>query len=120
MLSAYFCLILALSTSMLPCSGWSQSKVKEQVGHKMSEKYYEGSFLIFNCDHRHWACVDQSSYEDCQGLRKESLQKEYPERPPCAPIANLNTIERCILEQKKLIEGNKEFSFCEAKERTLK
>ncbi len=61
----------------------------------ISNKYFAGSFLIYDCEEKHWVCVLEEDYKICDDKRKESVQKK-ERKLSCAPIGELPTKRSCF------------------------
>ncbi len=80
-------------------------------GLELSEKYNQGSFLIYDCKDSHWVCVVMEQFNDCKKQRdneKENLLTEYS----CAPLKEYSTKKDCFKAQKKLINSRDASLLC--------
>lgn len=77
---------------------------------RISDKYRAGSSLIYDCQERHFACVNQTSYEQCGERRDVSLEKRRAILS-CAPLKHFDNLDKCIEELYRVIHSavNKEF-----------
>ncbi|HAZ12425.1 MAG: hypothetical protein A2X86_15920 [Bdellovibrionales bacterium GWA2_49_15] len=66
---------------------------------RISLKYFEGEFLIYDCKSRHFACVDQPSFERCKTARKEGLDTKAERVLACAPLKMFSKFSDCAKEQ---------------------
>ena len=66
---------------------------------RISRKYYEGEFLIYDCKSRHFACVNELSYERCKIARKEGLDSKAERVLECAPLRVFSNFTSCAQEQ---------------------
>ena len=63
---------------------------------KISKKYMQGSYLLYDCEDRHYACVDKSDFITCQAKRKVTLREGVDFRFNCAPLKKFDTAVLCI------------------------
>lgn len=66
---------------------------------RISRKYSEGDFLIYDCKERHFACVDPLSYEKCENARKLGLDTKAEKVLACAPLKKFSNFYDCAKEQ---------------------
>ncbi len=78
---------------------------------RISNKYYLGEYLIFDCEDRHFACVNALSFDLCKDWRKEDLKK-YRSKLRCAHLKKFFSQEACFQEQMKQIHESKFKLFC--------
>ncbi|MES2525763.1 MAG: hypothetical protein V4598_01695 [Bdellovibrionota bacterium] len=67
----------------------------EMKTDNISDKYFAGAFLIYDCEEKHWVCVLEENYRYCEEQRKESVQKK-ERQLPCAPIGEFPTKRSCF------------------------
>ena len=78
----------------------SLGKERKEKSTKISKYFREGSYLIYDCEERHYACVSQEGHDLCQQWRRESYRRRDPIFS-CAPLKNYKGIAGC---QAKLYE----------------
>ncbi len=61
----------------------------------ISDKYFAGAFLIYDCEEKHWVCVMEIDYKSCEKKRKESLDK-FAKYLSCAPIGQFPSKKGCF------------------------
>ena len=77
----------------------------------ISEIYREGAFLIYDCQDRHFACVDQKGFGYCSDLRQSAMSlKKYD--LPCAPLKEFSSMDECVQMQYRLIYSVVDKGFC--------
>lgn len=67
----------------------------------ISDKYVAGPYLIYDCQDKHWVCVEESFFEECRTMREEDKrQKKTFAR--CAPVGEFEVKFSCFQEQLRL------------------
>lgn len=61
----------------------------------ISEKYFAGAFLIYDCEEGHFVCVYPEDYKACESKRAEAIKKK-EKNLPCAPIGEFPTKRSCF------------------------
>jgi hypothetical protein len=69
-----------------------------------SEKYYAGSYLIYDCRDLHWVCADEASNKKCVKKRKLDILKEMPVLS-CIPVKKFKTIKGCIRKKQTVVNN---------------
>lgn len=93
------------------------------VDDVISEKYDTGPYLIYDCEDKHWVCVQPSYFENCKKQRKRDLASAEKLHHSCSPIGKFPTKKSCFQRQLFLtthFHGNR---FCikdEWKEKNVK
>ncbi|MGB0453583.1 MAG: hypothetical protein ACPGJV_07690 [Bacteriovoracaceae bacterium] len=82
-----------------------------RVGPPISLKYHRGSFLIYDCISRHFACVRQENYADCEKRVAQETENQSL-KFSCAPLRAYTTQEECFKKQKELVHRVVDKSFC--------
>lgn len=80
-------------------------------GKTISLRFKDGRNLIYECDDRHYVCVDDDGYEKCQFIRKNRKIGQF-ENLGCAPLTIFDEVEDCFEKQKELISTTKKTPFC--------
>ena len=83
----------------------------DPVSDNFSDKYEGGAFLIYDCVDKHWVCVLESYYSECQELRDKDIQSKKITLG-CAPIGKFETKKSCFQRQLYMIGQNYETRFC--------
>jgi hypothetical protein len=78
---------------------------------RISDKYRAGSSLIYDCAERHFACVNQTSYEQCEERRAVSLEKRRAILS-CAPLKHFANLDLCVEELYRVIHSSVNKEFC--------
>ncbi len=91
---------------------WS-SVVLAQTGERerISNRYYKGPVLIYDCRDRHFVCVDQVSADDCHQGRTEALKKNRFDLV-CAPLKVFKTEPECVAEHYRRVHEGVDKSWC--------
>lgn len=79
--------------------------------YQIDIKYRGGSNLIFDCQSRHYACVDTESFNKCIDKRNYNYSFDAPELA-CAPLKRFLTKEECVLYQYNVQERSPKLFFC--------
>ncbi|MBI2521189.1 MAG: hypothetical protein HYV97_12250 [Bdellovibrio sp.] len=79
---------------------------------RISRKYSEGEFLIYDCQSRHFACVDEASYQRCKSERKTGLDTKASRVLPCAPLKFFSKFADCTKKQYVLQHRRHNKSMC--------
>lgn len=83
----------------------------DPVADNFSSKYEGGAYLIYDCVDKHWVCVLESYYLDCEKLRSEDLDNNKLDLS-CAPIGSFETKKSCFQRQLYMVSQNYETRFC--------
>lgn len=78
---------------------------------RISNKWYRGSFLIYDCSLGNYVCVNDISFEECQLQRKEDLDAQHVNLS-CTPFKRFKTQELCFKYQYEKIHNQLPKSFC--------
>ncbi len=89
----------------------AQFVIEAERGKRLSDEYYQGSSLIYDCLNKHWVCVDRPNFEKCQKLRNETRVNKLLNLP-CAPVKAFNSIDECVAEQNRQVTLPKIKDFC--------
>jgi hypothetical protein len=81
----------------------------------ISENYEAGPFLIYDCKEKHWTCVLESYYRNCEKSRsKDNHEKKL--KMDCAAVAEFPNKKSCFQQQLFLVSRNMGTKFCVGKE----
>lgn len=83
----------------------------EMKTDNISEKYFAGSFLIYDCEEKHWVCVLKEDYKTCEDKREASIEKK-ERHLPCAPIGEFPTKRSCFQRELYLVGQAHGHRFC--------
>lgn len=87
------------------------STLRRRLEPRLSNKYYRGRYLVYDCIDRHYACVNLPSFYNCRELRvKEIGNKEI--MLSCAPLKQYKTQKECFDANYRLIHRVTNKSFC--------
>ncbi len=77
---------------------------------RISNEYFQGQYLIYDCRQRHYVCVNSASFDKCRGRRDEALD-ERRFLLPCAPLLEFKSQKECFQEHYKQVHqlGNRKF-----------
>ncbi len=106
---------------------WSDNQPKSLAGFDpktdlIADNYEAGPYLIYDCEEKHWVCVMEEFYKECEEKRKNDL-KENGLYHSCAPIGLFPTKKSCFQRQLFLTTHNHGKRFCirdEWKEKNIK
>ncbi|MFN8370185.1 MAG: hypothetical protein U0T83_06120 [Bacteriovoracaceae bacterium] len=90
---------------------FAQNVIDDERGKRLSINYYQGSALIYDCNNKHWVCVDKMNYEKCQKERNDYRIKKFLNLP-CAPLKVFSSVEACLAEQNRQVTLPKRKDFC--------
>lgn len=77
----------------------------------IAENYEAGPFLIYDCVEKHWTCVMESYYKDCQAKREKDIHEKKLDLT-CAPIASMGNKKSCFQKQLFMVSQNFGTRFC--------
>ena len=78
----------------------------------ISRDYYQGEFLIYDCEKGSFVCVNERGFQMCKGKREgDRYLKKISYR--CAPLKKYKTQKDCFAAQLKFVNHPKKKSFCE-------
>ncbi len=83
----------------------------DPINDVVSDKYLTGPYLIYDCVEKHWTCVVQDNFKECQDARVEDL-KIIQKDLRCAPFEKLPTKKACLQRQLYLVGQNMGTRFC--------
>jgi hypothetical protein len=106
--------IMTVILMILSFSAWSQDKILAGFDPNtdiISDNYDAGKYLIYDCAAKHWACVDESHYKECQDKRRsdQAVESFYHS---CAPLGIFPTKKSCFQRQSFLVTHNHGYRFC--------
>jgi hypothetical protein len=85
--------------------------LRKRLEPRLSDKYYRGRYLIYDCEKRFFACVNLPSFYNCRELRqKEKDLKEV--LLSCAPLKQFKSQKDCFDVNYSLIHRVTNKSFC--------
>jgi hypothetical protein len=77
----------------------------------ISENYEAGPFLIYDCEDKHWVCVLEEYYKECQEKRESDLLHQKV-KVRCASVAEFPTKKACFQKGLFLTSQNQGTRFC--------
>ena len=84
---------------------------RERYEPRISNKWFRGSYLIYDCLQGNFACVNYQSFVRCTDEREED-KKESRQTLKCAPFKKFSSQEKCFKEQYRQIQNQKPKVFC--------
>lgn len=95
---------------LLITQGWADSGPKELAGFDaaadvITEDTIAGSWLIYNCQERHWTCVIKEDFDECAEKRDRDKVKR-KKRLRCAPLGEFPTKKSCFQRQLYMVGQN--------------
>lgn len=84
---------------------------QRRVGPPINDKYFRGSNLIYDCQKRHFACVIEDNYIECQNTKEQEFQKKAT-RFSCVPLLKFTTQKECFEKQMRAVETVVNREFC--------
>lgn len=95
---------------------WSDDQPKSLAGFDprtdiIADNYEAGPYLIYDCEEKHWVCVMEAFYKECEEKRKNDLTAEGLYHS-CAPVGVFPTKKSCFQRQLFLTTHNHGKRFC--------
>jgi len=84
---------------------------KEKEEPRLSNKWFRGSNLIYDCQKGHYACVNEVSFYRCQRERQED-KEENRSGLRCSPFKNFKNQKECFKKQYEIIHNQLPKMFC--------
>lgn len=94
---------------------YSDIRLQHDVELIISKDFIRGSYLIYDCRHSHFACVNKDSADKCRGWR-EKAQRKGQDNLQCAPLRPFISSEKCVQEQQKQVDHPQNLYFCQPTE----
>lgn len=88
--------------------GTLQRKIEEP---RISNKWFRGNYLIYDCDKAHYACVNSDSFEKCEYIRTSRKERRQPSLG-CAPLKRFDTQGKCFEMQYAKVHNQVPKLFC--------
>lgn len=79
---------------------------------RISNKWFRGNYLIYDCARRNFVCVNAQSFGRCEKEREEDKKKMVPSLR-CAPFKMFKSQKECFKEQYRQIENQKPKVYCQ-------
>lgn len=88
-----------------------QEKIQGEI-KPMDPPTYEinGRSLVYNCNGKHWACIDSVSFKTCE--KNYAWNSSQGRAIECYPVKGLPSAESCEAVQQKYIDNIEETEFC--------
>lgn len=96
---------------------WAQTQTDEQlssskrIDYQINWKYRAGRYLLFDCERKHYACVDEDGNDKCSEEREFALSKKAPSYP-CAPLQKFKDKATCLKKNYAIVDLNAIRRFC--------
>lgn len=95
-----------------------EKQVKTKKAEDVKKEYvappnyeYRGRGLVYNCQGKHWACVDGPSYKTCED---NASSLKYLKKPAeCYPFNVYETVKGCEGTQYRMVSSSAKTSFCQ-------
>ena len=78
----------------------------------IAENYEAGPYLIYDCKEKHWVCVMEPFYKECEEKRSRDLASTNNVSHSCAPVGVFPTKKSCFQRQLFLTTHNHGKRFC--------
>lgn len=78
----------------------------------ISDNYEAGAFLIYDCVEKHWVCVLESYFKECQEKRVQNILENKPTLD-CAALGEFPVKKSCFQRQLYMTTHNHGTRFCE-------
>lgn len=102
---------LALLLALFPFLSFSQEVPVYLEEYPLDDRYKAGKFLIYDCQKKHYACVNQDGNNSCIERREEGKVKNTQEYD-CAPLKSFQDKKSCLLKNYEVVEMNAWKRFC--------
>ena len=95
-----------------------EKQVKTKKAEDVKKEYvappnyeYRGRGLVYNCQGKHWACVDGPSYKACED---NASSLKYLKKPAeCYPFNVYETVKGCEGTQYRMVSSSAKTKFCQ-------
>ncbi len=84
---------------------------RERYEPRISNKWFRGSYLIYDCEVGNFACVNKTGLIRCERERDEDKKESKPQ-VRCAYFKKFATQEDCFKEQYRQIQNQKPRVYC--------
>lgn len=88
-----------------------ESLYQRRIGPPINKKYYRGSNLIYDCEKRHFACVIEDNFNECEDLRESEYAKKKTSYT-CVPLKKFTSQKECFENQMRAVETVVNRGFC--------
>lgn len=88
-----------------------ESLYQRRIGPPINKKYFRGSNLIYDCEKRHFACVIEDNYNECEQLKEEQRRNKVAQFT-CVPLLKFTTQKECFEKQMRAVETVVNRGFC--------
>jgi hypothetical protein len=101
---------------IFPVSGLTQ-KVAERISennrsqYQIDWNYKAGEYLLFNCERKHFACVNLEGFHHCSEERKYAIENKMAILP-CAPLKKFSEKKLCVEKNYQVVDQNAMKRFC--------
>ena len=79
--------------------------------YEINWKYKAGEYLIYDCERRHYACVNHEGNSNCLEERNFAIKKKL-NNYPCAPLAKFDDKKSCVEKNYKIVDIDAPKRFC--------
>jgi hypothetical protein len=86
----------------------------------IADNYDAGNFLIYDCLEKHWTCVTEDYFKQCESKRKKDLRNPEAIYHTCAPVGSFPTKRSCFQRQLFMTSQDHGARFCVKDEWKLK
>lgn len=100
-----FLVILSVEAAETPAKNFRKED------YPLDDKYKGGPYLIYDCERKHYACVDVDGHELCKTARQKSIDEKAKEYA-CAPLKMFDEKTKCVLKNYEVMERNAWKRFC--------
>ena len=106
-----FILIFFLS---LNCFGQTVKDIiaeSRESNYQIDWKYKSGEYLIYDCERRHYACVNIDGDNNCREERKFAIETKAATYP-CASLAKYKNKKLCVEKNYQVVDTTSLHRFC--------
>ena len=83
----------------------------DPIADVLSSKYEAGHYLIYDCEDKHWVCVRDAYYQDCESKRTQEIEENAKDLS-CVPLGYFPTKRSCFERQLYMLGQNFGTKFC--------
>jgi hypothetical protein len=108
LISIFFCFLFFI---IAKAEDSSDLMAKRKEEYKIDSHNLGGKNLIYDCEKKNFACVNEESFENCRIRRKMAITSEL-KNLNCAPLKSFETKKDCLINQYKKQDDLYSIKFC--------
>jgi hypothetical protein len=107
----YFFLLFLISMNSFAETEAKIIAQSRKTDYQIDWQYKAGQYLIYDCERRHYACVDLDGNSNCEEERSFAIEKKATIYP-CAPLSKFANKKSCVEKNYKIVDINALRRFC--------